>query len=140
MSCYAVIDTNVLVSALLSSHDDTATVLVVGKIFTGDVIPIFSDEILKEYNEVLRRKKFHFSENIVSMLINTIEKVGERVEPSSTDVLLPDIKDLPFYEVIMERREDNAYLVTGNIKHFPIKPFIVTAKELLDILNREKMV
>lgn len=53
MICYAVIDTNVLVSALLSSHDDAATVQVVGKLFSGEVIPLFSNEILKEYNEVL---------------------------------------------------------------------------------------
>jgi predicted nucleic acid-binding protein len=44
MTCYAVIDTNVLVSALLSSHDDAATVLVVGKLFSGEVIPLLTDE------------------------------------------------------------------------------------------------
>lgn len=138
MICYAVIDTNVLVSALLSSHDDAATVLVVGKLFSGEVIPIFSDEILKEYNEVLKRTKFHFSEEIVSQLLQTIEKYGERVVATPTGELLPDMKDLPFYEVVVEKQEDAAYLVTGNIKHFPKKPFIVTAKEFLDILNQAK--
>jgi putative PIN family toxin of toxin-antitoxin system len=135
MTYYAVIDTNVLVSALLSSHDDAATVLVVGKIFSGEVIPLFSDEIIKEYNEVLRRKKFHFSEETVHMLLQTIEKYGEYVEPAPTGEILPDMKDLPFYEVVAEKQEDNSYLVTGNRKHFPTKPFIVTAKEFLDILN-----
>lgn len=138
MPCYAVIDTNVLVSALLSSHDNAATVLVVGKLFSGEVIPLFSDEILKEYNEVLRRAKFHFSETAVSMLLRTIEKYGERVVPTPTDELLPDMKDIPFYEVVVEKQEDDAYLVTGNMKHFPMKPFIVTAKEFLDILNTAK--
>lgn len=33
MICYAVIDTNVLVSALLSSHKDAATVRVIEKYF-----------------------------------------------------------------------------------------------------------
>ncbi len=136
MTCYAVIDTNVLVSALLSSHDDAATVLVVEKLFSGEVIPLFSDEILKEYNDVLRRAKFHFSEEKVSRLIRTIGKFGERVIPSPTGEMLPDMKDLPFYEVVVEKQEDNAYLITGNMKHFPLKPFIVTAKEFLDILNR----
>jgi putative PIN family toxin of toxin-antitoxin system len=138
MTYYAVIDTNVLVSALLSSHDDAATVLVVGKVFSGEVIPLFSDEIIQEYNEVLRRKKFHFSEKAVCMLLQTIEKYGERVVPSPTGELLPDQKDLPFYEVVVERQEDDAYLVTGNRKHFPVTPFIVTAKEFLDILNSTK--
>lgn len=138
MICYAVIDTNVLVSALLSSHDDAATVLVVGKLFSGEVIPLFSNEILGEYNEVLKRAKFHFSEEIVSKLLQTIEKYGERVVATPTGELLPDMKDLPFYEVVVEKQEDAAYLVTGNIKHFPKKPFIVTAKEFLDILNQAK--
>jgi putative PIN family toxin of toxin-antitoxin system len=138
MVYYAVIDTNVLVSALLSSHDDAATVLVVGKLFAGEVIPLFSDEIIQEYNEVLRRKKFHFSEEAVSMLLKTIEKYGERVVPAPTGELLPDMKDLPFYEVVAEKQDGDAYLVTGNMKHFPTKPFIVTAKEFLDILNTTK--
>jgi len=138
MTCYAVIDTNVLVSALLSSHDDAATVLVVKKLFSGEVIPLFSNEILKEYNEVLRRAKFHFSERTVSILLQTIEKYGELVFPTPTGELLPDMKDLPFYEVVVERQEDDAHLVTGNKKHFPDKPFIVTAKEFLDILNTAK--
>lgn len=138
MTCYAVIDTNVLVSALLSSHDNAATVLVVGKLFSGEIIPLFSDEILKEYHEVLRRTKFHFSEETVSMLIQTIEKIGERVVPSPTGELLPDMKDLPFYEIVVEKQAYGAYLVTGNRKHFPVKPFIVTVKEFLDILNAAK--
>lgn len=136
MICYAVIDTNVLVSALLSSHSNAATVLVVEKIFSGEVIPLFSSEILKEYNEVLRRTKYHFSENNVNMLLRTIEKFGEKVIPSPTGEMFPDMKDLPFYEVVIEKQEDDAYLVTGNMKHFPTKPFVVTAKEFLEILNR----
>jgi putative PIN family toxin of toxin-antitoxin system len=138
MAYYAVIDTNVLVSALLSSHNDAATVQVVWKLFSGEVIPLFNDEILNEYNEVLRRPKFRFSEEKVSELIQTIEKYGEYVVPMPTGELLPDRKDLPFYEVVVEKQEDDAYLVTGNGKHFPVKPFIVTAKEFLDILNARK--
>lgn len=92
----------------------------------------------KEYNEVLRRPKIHFSEETVSMLIQTIEKYGERVVPSTTGELLPDIKDLPFYEVVVEMQEDDAYLVTGNMKHFPAKPFVVIPKEFLEILNKAK--
>jgi putative PIN family toxin of toxin-antitoxin system len=135
MTCYAVIDTNVLVSALLSSHADAATVLIVEKIFSGEVIPLFSDEIIKEYNEVLRRKKFPFSEATVRRLLQTIEKFGERVTPAQTGEVLPDMKDLPFYEVVIDKQNVDAYLVTGNMKHFPSKPFIVTANEFLDILN-----
>jgi putative PIN family toxin of toxin-antitoxin system len=138
MVCYAVIDTNVLVSSLLSSHDDTATVLVIRKLFSGEVIPVYSDEIMNEYSDVLRRTKFHFTEAIVNNLLQTIEKYGERIVPTPTGEIISDMKDLPFYEVVVEKQSDDAYLVTGNIKHFPSKPFIVTAKEFLDILDKNK--
>lgn len=136
MKCYAVIDTNVLVSALLSSHEDAATVQVVGRLFSGEIIPLFNEEILNEYNEVLSRKRFHFSEDAVRILIDVMEKFGMAVNPSPSGEILPDMKDLPFYEVVLEKRSDNAYLVTGNIRHFPKKPFVVTAREFLDILDR----
>lgn len=135
MTYYAVIDTNVLVSALLSSHENAATFQVVSRLFSGDVIPVFSDVILAEYNEVLRRKKFHFSEDVVRTLLDTITSIGENITPSPSGEVLPDMKDLPFYEVVLEKEAYNAYLITGNIKHFPDKPNIVTAREFLTILE-----
>lgn len=140
MRYYAVIDTNVLVSALLSAHDDSATVQILSKLFSGDIIPVFSEKILAEYNEVLRRKKFHFIEEVVSRLIDVIEKYGFHYEPEASGEKLPDMKDIPFYEVVVQvRNNHNAYLVTGNIKHFPICPFIVTARTMLDIMqNRSR--
>ncbi|MCD8045479.1 MAG: putative toxin-antitoxin system toxin component, PIN family [Clostridiales bacterium] len=137
MPYYAVIDTNVLVSALLSSHSDAATVQVVGKLFSGDVIPLFDREILQEYNDVLRRKKFRFDEEIVATLISVIEKTGLMIQPAASGEILVDMKDLPFYEVVLSKQDENAYLVTGNLKHFPKKPFIVTASEFLAILNQK---
>ena len=135
MTCYVVIDTNVLVSALLSRHEDAATVQVVRRLFSGEITPLFSSEILEEYREVLARKKFHFSETLVTTMLDTIEKYGVRIGPSPSGAALPDMKDLPFYEVVLEKQEENAYLVTGNMKHFPQKPFIVTARQLLEILD-----
>lgn len=140
MMCLAVIDTNVLVSAMLSKNNDSATVQVVGKILSGEITPVFSLEILKEYREVLLRKKFNFSNETVDYLLSAIEHFGILVSPSPTGETLPDIKDLPFYEVVMDKKDDGAYLVTGNLKHFPEKKFIVTARELLDILDKIKSI
>ncbi len=64
MIWYAVIDTNVLVSALLSSNDMAATVQVVGRMIAGQIVPIYSREIMNEYEEVLSRKKFKFSQEM----------------------------------------------------------------------------
>lgn len=128
MTYYAVIDTNILVSALLSSHENAATVQVVSRLFSND-------GILAEYNEVLRRKKIHFSEDVVRTLLDTITSIGENITPSPSGEVLPDMKALPFYEVVFEKEADNAYLITGNIKHFPDKSNIVTAREFLTILE-----
>lgn len=135
MKCFAVIDTNILVSALLSKNEDAATVQVLSKMFLSAFTSLFSDEILSEYSQVLKRKKFHFSEHLVNQLINAIEKTGQKVYPAFTGEVLPDMKDLPFYEVVMEKQHEGAYLVTGNMKHFPSKHFIVTPREFINILN-----
>ncbi|WP_418751812.1 putative toxin-antitoxin system toxin component, PIN family [Frisingicoccus sp.] len=138
MICYAVIDTNVLVSALLSSNDMAATVQVVGRMIAGQIVPIYSREIMNEYEEVLNRKKFNFPRKMVRYVLKLIGECGIFVEPQPMEVILPDIKDLPFYEVVMEKRKDGAYLVTGNLKHFPKEPYIVTARQLIDILDANK--
>ena len=49
---------------------------------------------------------------------------------------MPDAKDVPFYQVVMEKRDSDAYLVTGNIKHFPKAEYIVTPREMLEILDK----
>lgn len=135
MICYAVIDTNVIVSALLSNHSDSATVQLVGRLIAGELVPVYSGEIMREYHEVLSRRKFKFDLDMINYILSAIEKYGVLVEPSATGAVLPDMKDLPFYEVVMEKREDDAYLVTGNLKHFPVEPFIVTARQMLSILD-----
>ena len=43
--------------------------------------------------------------------------------------------DLIFYEVAMEKRDDDSYLVTGNQKNYPIKEFIVTPAEMIEIIE-----
>lgn len=135
MRFYAVVDTNVLVSALLSKHEDAATVQVLNKLFSDDVGFLYSNDIVKEYTEVLYRPKFCFPKEKVAFLINSIRKNGILLNPKSSGSVLPDMKDLPFYELVMEKRKNNAYLVTGNLKHFPKEPFIVTPKELLNIFD-----
>lgn len=136
MALYAVIDTNVLVSALLSKYSDAATVLLVDRMIRGELIPLFSADTISEYREVLSRKKFKFESTLIETLLSFISNFGLMLEPSESGENLPDMKDLPFYEVVIEKRKTNdAYLVTGKQKHFPIKPFIVTPKEMLTIMD-----
>ena len=86
--------------------------------------------------EVLRRPKFQFDEEKINIIIDEIVKRGIFVDAEHTDEVLPDPKDIVFYEIVMEKRKhDEAFLVTGNIKHFPIESYIVTPREMLTILE-----
>lgn len=136
MICYAVFDTNVLISSLLTKRTDTATARVVDAISSGDIIPLYNQEILSEYSEVLHRKKFPFSEERIEKILLMIRQFGLAVNPSPTGEIFVDMDDLVFYEIVMEKRDDNAYLITGNIRHFPKRDFIVTPSEMLEILYK----
>lgn len=135
MSVFVVIDTNVLVSALLSKHADAATVQIVDRLYRGEIVPLISEKIMAEYDEVLHRPKFRFPRELVRRLLEAIRQNGVDIEPVTTGEMLPDPKDIVFYEVAMTKKDKDAYLVTGNIKHFPVKTFIVTPNEMLDILK-----
>ena len=136
MKYYAVIDTNVLVSAMLKWQSVPGKILELA--FSGLIIPLFNDEILSEYKNVLSRPKFKLSNELVNNIVNEIEEKGIYVNEKTLDEYLPDPKDRVFYEVVMEERNnEDAYLVTGNIKHFPVRPFIVTPRRMLDIILEE---
>ena len=132
---YAVIDTNVLVSALLTKTEDAAKVQVFNAIADGRITPLYHKDILMEYEEVLSRPKFRFSNSVIKAVIKSIVECGIEVFPKPTGEILVDIDDLVFYEVAMEKRDDDSYLVTGNKKHYPIREFIVTPAEMINILK-----
>jgi putative PIN family toxin of toxin-antitoxin system len=130
---YAVIDTNVLVSALLKWDSVPGNVLQFT--ITGVVTPVLNEDILREYREVLLRKKFHFPESVVDAILDNLAAQAVFINEEKLDVNLPDPKDVVFYEVVMEERKNqDAFLVTGNLKHFPVERFIVTPRQFLDIL------
>ena len=131
---YAVIDTNVFVAALLTKNDDSATVKVYKAIADGLITSLYHN-ILTEYEEVLSRPKFKFSEKRINAVLDMIVKYGIEVFPKPTGEILVDMDDLIFYEVAMERRDDDSYLVTGNQKHYPVRDFIVTPAEMIEIIE-----
>lgn len=137
MRYFAVLDTNVLVSALLNKSSVPAMIL--DEAADGSIAPLYDDDILAEYEDVLHRKKFPFAERDIRAVIEAIKSRGIHVEAGAVDVTLPDMDDVIFYAVVMEKRkETDAYLVTGNLKHFLKEPFIVTAREMLDIITNDE--
>lgn len=139
MKCCTVVDTNVLVAALLSKRDDSATVRVIRAMISGEFIPLYHEDILAEYEDVLhRKKKYDLSESAIQTVLNAIRRFGIEVFPKPTGEIFIDEDDIIFYEVAMEKRDDNAYLVTGNMKHYPVRDFIVTPAEMIAILEEKK--
>ncbi len=133
---YAVIDTNVLVSAILKWDSIPGRVL--EHAFTGDIIPLLNEQVLKEYIEVLGRPKFHFDQEKINVVVDGLIRRGIFVDAEPVDVNLPDRNDVIFYEIVMEKRKyEEAFLVTGNTRHFPSEPYIVTPREMLTILENE---
>ena len=133
---YVVIDTNVLVSALITRNESSPTVQILRFLASGNIIPVYSDEIVKEYNEVLRRAKFKLPESIIINLLKDIMDNGLKVtELAEVKEAMPDPKDVVFYAVTLSSQDKNSLLVTGNSKHFPEKPFVVTPSELVEILK-----
>ena len=133
-SIFAVIDTNVLVSALISTNPESPTIAVLENVYSGAITPVFNNEILDEYREVLSRDKFHLDSLDIEEALSLFTLYGLNLERTEVnDVIIPDPKDVVFYEVKMSK--DDAYLVTDNIKHFPDKPFVVTPREMIEILE-----
>lgn len=109
-----VVDTNVLVSGLLSPFGTPARVL--DLLTAGLLVPVFDDRILQEYTEVLARPRFGFAEDDMSTLLAYLRMHGELVAAPPLDVDLPDPDHLPFVEVAAAA--DARAVVTGNARHF----------------------
>lgn len=132
---YAVFDTNVLVSSLMTKRDDSPTAALLDYVLDGDIVPLFNDAILEEYTEVLHRIKFGFSEERISAVLEVI-KMGLSLERTPSGELFPDEDDAVFYEVALSL--EGSYVVTGNLRHFPKSPIVVTPAEMLQIVQSER--
>lgn len=125
-----VIDTNVLVSALWSKNSNPARLLYL--VFEGALKPCYDYRILEEYQEVLKRPKFKFSESDIQNLLEGVKSMGISVVAEPISARFEDEEDKKFYEVA---KFCNAKLITGNLKHFPKDNYIMSVSEFLESLN-----
>ena len=95
------------------------------------------DDILEEYRDVLSRKKFHFDPARVEVVLQEIRRIGLYSDAMEVDEEFPDPDDTVFFEVAMSfhENEDNTFLVTGNTKHFPKHPIVVTPADFVKIIE-----
>lgn len=121
-----VIDTNIIVSALLSPNG--AAYQVLSDVLDGKYEVFVSEEIFQEYVDVLHREKFGFNEDIIVYLLDWFRNNAVWVEVTKSDMPMPDEKDREFFDVA---RSCRARLLTGNIKHYPVDELVTALEELV---------
>ena len=131
-----VLDTNVLVSGLISGQGPCGQIL---RLVVADAVqPCLDERILAEYETVLRRASLQIDARDVAGTLELVRARGERVTPIPLPMKLPDPSDLPFLEVAASGQ---AILVTGNARHFPgparAGVTVMTPRELLNLLRGE---
>jgi len=131
----AVLDTNVLVSALLTPVGVCGKILWL--VFEEIVRPCVDMRVLTEYEGVLPRPALGLDPADVEDTLNVMRTRSDFVEPSPLGVMLPHPSDTPFLEVAADT---GAVLVTGNLRHFPPNQragvTVLRPREFLDLLDR----
>lgn len=131
---YAVIDTNIFVSALITHNSNASTARVLESLFLHRITPLYNEDIIKEYDEVLHRAKFNLSDDQINTVIELVKLNGIDSSRFPYDGVMPDEDDRVFYEVCLSK--EDSFLVTGNLKHFPKEPQVITAAEMMKILDK----
>ena len=128
-------DTNVLVSGLLSPHGLPATV--VDLVGSGAHRVCFDGRILAEYRDVLTRPRLSLPLDSVETVLTRLSTNGLRLAATPLEAKLPDLDDQPFLEVAVAAKVD--YLITGHRKHFPAELChgiaVVNPREFLDAIR-----
>ncbi len=128
-----VLDTNVLVSGLLSPQGPPGRIL--DLVVAGKHQLLLDDRIVAEYRAVLSRPRFGFAPDDVAALVEFLEATGEWVAAQPSELTLADPGDLPFAQVAAAGLAHT--LVTGNPRHFPASRLpatlrVVTPREFLE--------
>ncbi len=133
-------DTNVLVSATFWTGDSYKILDMIDK---GEVELVLSDDIIKEYTDVVNRdeimKKVENKGLIISKIVDSAITNATLVEPvEKLDVVKEDINDNIIIECAIEGKVD--YIVTQDEHLLDLKEFegikIVTPEEMMKILDR----
>lgn len=135
MKYYAVIDTNVIVSSMLKHDSIPGEIL--DLVISKTIVPLLNKEIIEEYEDVLKRNKFGFDNVEVDNLIANLKTNSIFLEREQTLEEFIDEDDIVFYEIVMRsaRHTMDAFLITGNIKHYPIRNYVVTPKQMIEIIK-----
>jgi putative PIN family toxin of toxin-antitoxin system len=129
-----VLDTNIIVSALLQPLGPPAQVFVLA--IGGSIQLCISGEVYAEYEEVITRPRFRWSEDIIAGALRAFREKGLWVRPTEAIRACSDPDDDIFLECAHAAQAH--YLVTGNLKHYPRSwpgTRIVSARHLMNSIS-----
>jgi putative PIN family toxin of toxin-antitoxin system len=126
-----VLDTNVIVSALLCPQSLPAKIL--GFVLNGAIEVVYDNNVLVEYIDVLNRDKFKINRETIKVVLGFITNYGEYILSTPQNVKFDDEGDKIFYDLYKSGKAN--FLITGNIKHFPKENNILTPREFIEIIN-----
>ena len=135
---FAVLDTNVLISAALAHNKYSIPYSVFRGVVERRFVPLVDDNIVREYWEVFSRPKFSFMQETINDIVgNTIKfAINQPVPPSGIE--LPDCDDVIFFDVARAHQDKGAYLVTGNLRHFPNCEFAISPRDFMNTITPNK--
>ena len=111
--------------------------MIIDHVVAGNIIPILNEEILEEYITVLTRNEFGFDDTTIKETIDSLKKDAIYLEREQTIEDFIDKDDIVFFEIVMSARSKmDAYLVTGNMKHYPVRSYVVTPREMIEIIEK----
>jgi uncharacterized protein len=121
-----VLDTNILVSAMLTINGIPARIIEMA--LDGELSVCYNSNILLEYNNVLYRPQFSFNAKKVQNIVSTITELGIELTPTASNFPMTHESDRKFYDL---HKAANAILITGNIKHFPKESTIIKPADFI---------
>ena len=95
-------------------------------------IPLYDADIIAEYEDVLHRSKFPILPEVADALISYIVEHGVEASRVNFDEPMPDEDDRVFYEITLSK--EDSFLVTGNLKHYPTSPRVITPADFINII------
>ena len=123
-----VVDTNVIVSALINANGTPAKIL--SSVLNGNIQILYDNRIIFEYIDVLSGREFAFNTETINDIIEFFRHEGEYINADHLNTAFPDETDKKFYEVF--KSGEARYLITGNKKHFPQDNAVVTPNEFIE--------
>lgn len=122
----AVIDTNIIVSSILSVYGKPAEVM--NLVYTGELRMFYTAEILTEYKKVLAYSRLNIAKGTQTDIVNALEVGGTLIKAPQSTIMFPDENDRVFYDTAKASR---SILITGNLKHYPMESFIMNPDDFL---------